>query len=253
MNSNNAVDMSAAIILCSLEKAKSLGIDQSKWVFPWVGTEANDTHFVSERENLYSSPAIRIAGIRAMELAGLSPEKIDLVDLYSCFPSAVQIAARELGFSLDRPLTVTGGLTFGGGPLNNYVMHSISRMVTLLREDRNKKGLITANGGFLTKHSFGIYSAAPPIQDFQYENSQAEVDEMPTREVATDYDGPATLESYTVMFKNDDPEIGHCACLTPQGKRTWGNVTDIRVLNLMQIEEFCGRKVFIDRNGMVSL
>ena len=253
MNSNNAVDMSAAIILCSLEKAKSLGIDQSKWVFPWVGTEANDTYFVSERENFYSSPAIRIAGIRAMELAGLSPDKIDLVDLYSCFPSAVQIAASELGFSLDRSLTVTGGLTFGGGPLNNYVMHSISRMVTLLREDRNKKGLITANGGFLTKHSFGIYSAAPPIRDFQYENLQAEVDRMPTREVAADYDGPATLESYTVMFKNDNPEIGHCACLTPQGKRTWANVTDIRVLNLMQVEEFCGRKVFIDGNGMVSL
>ena len=165
MNSNNSVDMSAAIILCNIKKAKSLGIDQSKWVFPWVGTEANDKHFVSERENLYSSPAIRIAGRRAMELVGLSPDEIDLVDLYSCFPSAVQIAARELSFSLDRPLTVTGGLTFAGGPLNNYVMHSISRMVTLLREDRNKKGLITANGGFLTKHSFGIYSATPPIRD----------------------------------------------------------------------------------------
>ena len=253
MNSNNSVDMSAAIILCNIKKAKSLGIDQSKWVFPWVGTEANDKHFVSERENLYSSPAIRIAGRRAMELVGLSPDEIDLVDLYSCFPSAVQIAARELGFSLDRPLTVTGGLTFGGGPLNNYVMHSISRVVTLLREDRNKKGLITANGGFLTKHSFGIYSATPPIRDFQYENLQAEVDKMPTREMAADYEGPATLESYTVMFKNDKPEIGHCACLTPEGKRTWANITDISVLNLMQVEEFCGRKVFIDGNGMVSL
>ena len=188
-----------------------------------------------------------------MELAGLSPDEIDLVDLYSCFPSAVQIAARELSFSLDRPLTVTGGLTFAGGPLNNYVMHSISRVVTLLREDRNKKGLITANGGFLTKHSFGIYSATPPIRDFQYENLQAEVDKMPTREMAAYYEGPATLESYTVMFKNDKPEIGHCACLTSEGKRTWANITDISVLNLMQVEEFCGRKVFIDGNGMVSL
>mgnify|MGYP001169233212 FL=1 len=249
MNSNNAVDMSAAIILCSVEKAKSLGIDKSKWIYPWVGTEANDTYFVSERENLYSSPAIRIAGRRAMELAGLSPDKIDLVDLYSCFPSAVQIAARELGFSLDRPLTVTGGLTFGGGPLNNYVMHSISRMVALLRESPEKKGMITANGGFLTKHSFGIYSATSPVRDFQYENLQAEVNEMPTRESVADYEGPATLESYTVMFSNENPEIGHCACLTPEGKRTWANVTDNDVLELMQVEEFCGRRVLVDGKG----
>mgnify|MGYP003324949063 CR=1 FL=1 len=252
MNSNNAVDMSAAIILCSVEKAKSLGIEKSRWVYPWVGTEANDTHFVSERENLHSSPAIRIAGRRAMELARLSPDEIDLVDLYSCFPSAVQIAARELGFPLDRPLTVTGGLTFGGGPLNNYVMHSISRMVSLLRESRAKKGMITANGGFLTKHSFGIYSASPPVRDFQYENLQPKVNEMPTRESVTDYEGPAILESYTVMFASENPDVGHCACLTPEGKRTWANVSDNDVLELMQVEEFCGRQVFLDGKGTLS-
>jgi len=154
-----------------------------------------------------------------------------------------------LGFPLDRPLTVTGGLTFGGGPLNNYVMHSISRMVTLLRENREKKGMITANGGFLTKHSFGIYSATSPVWDFQYENLQAEVNEMPTRESVADYEGPATLESYTVMFSNENPEIGHCACLTPEGKRTWANVTDNDVLELMQVEEFCGRRVLVDGKG----
>ena len=109
--------------------------------------------------------------------------------------------------------------------------------------------MITANGGFLTKHSFGIYSATSPVRDFQYENLQAEVNEMPTRESVTDYEGPATLESYTVMFSNENPDVGHCACLTPEGKRTWANVADSDVLELMQVEEFCGRQVILDGKG----
>ena len=109
MNSNNAVDMASALIMCSVEKAKSLGIDESKWVYPWSGTDAYDHNFVSERDNLYSSPAIRLAGSRAMEMVNLSAGEMDFVDIYSCFPSAVQVAANELGFSLSRPLTVTGG------------------------------------------------------------------------------------------------------------------------------------------------
>ncbi len=252
MNSNNAVDMASAIIICSVRKAKSLGVDESKWIYPWVGTEANDTYLVSARENLYSSPAIRVAGRRAMDLAGLTADTIDLVDIYSCFPSAVQIAARELGFSLEQPLTVTGGLTFGGGPLNNYVMHSISRMVDLLRVGTEKKGLITANGGFLTKHAFGIYSAMPPKEDFQYENMQSMVDEMPTREWVVEHEGEVTVESYTVMFAGGEVDVGHCACITSDGKRTWANVSDSEVLVAMQGEEFCGRKARVEAGGMLK-
>ena len=58
-------------------------------------------------------------------------------DLYSCFPSAVQVAMRALGIADDdaRPLTVTGGLGFAGGPVNNYPTHAIARMVEVLRGD----------------------------------------------------------------------------------------------------------------------
>ena len=117
-----------------------------------------------------------MAGRRALELCSLTPADVDHVDVYSCFPSAVQIGAREIGLDLNRPLTVTGGLTFAGGPLNNYVMHSIARMAELLRENSNAKGLITANGGYLTKHAFGVYSATPPSTPFQHQDVQAEVD-----------------------------------------------------------------------------
>ncbi len=253
MNSNNAVDMSAAIILCSLEKARALGIPENRLVYPWAGTDAHDTYFVSERDNLHSSPAIRIAGARVLELAGLTTESLDFVDVYSCFPSAVQVAAGELGLPLDRQLTVTGGMTFGGGPLNNYVMHSIARTVELLRENPGGKALVTANGGFLTKHAFGVYSTEPPAQDFLHQNVQEEVDHCPRRECLAGYEGKAHIESYTVMFSGEGPAVGHAACLTSAGKRTWANTTDPDVMAAMTKEEFCGHPVTVDSEGNFSV
>ena len=35
-----------------------------------------------------------------LELAGVGVDDIDHVDVYSCFPSAVQVAAAELGLPL---------------------------------------------------------------------------------------------------------------------------------------------------------
>ena len=134
MNANNNVDQAAALILCSEAKARALGIPRDKWVYPWTGTDAKDHYLASNRDNFHSSPAIRIAGGRTLEAAGLTPGQLDFVDLYSCFPVAVQVAAAELGLDPARALTVTGGLTFAGGPLNNYVMHAIARMAELLRD-----------------------------------------------------------------------------------------------------------------------
>ncbi len=253
MNANNSVDMGAAIIMCSVARAKELGVDESQWVYPWVGTDAHDTYTVSERDNLYSSPAIRIAGQRALELAGLGVDDLDFVDIYSCFPVAVQVAAAELGLPLDRELTVTGGLTFGGGPLNNYVMHSIARMVELLRDNPGKKGLVTANGGFLTKHAFGVYSTEAPQGDYKHENLQSQVDACPAREWVVDHDGDVTIESYTVMFSGDVAAVGHFACLTPEGKRTWANSSDPDILKDMQVTEYCGRAARIDGAGNLTL
>ncbi len=148
---------------------------------------------MSERDNLHSSPAIRIAGRRALELAEVEVGDLDHVDLYSCFPSSVQVAAQELGLSHDRPLSVTGGLTFGGGPLNNYVMHSIARTAELLRQRPGGRALVTANGGMLTKHSFGVYGTEPPAHEFRHQNLQAEVDQTPKRDVVADHNGSAEI------------------------------------------------------------
>jgi len=251
MNSNNNVDQAAALIMCSVATAKRLGIGQTRWIYPWAGTDAHDHYYVSNRDNLYTSPAIRFAGNRCLELAGVEAARLDHVDLYSCFPVAVEVAAAELGLDEHRPLTVTGGLTFAGGPLNNYVMHSIARMAEILRTEPAATGLVTANGGYLTKHAFGVYAAEPPSKSFRHEDLQARVDATPHREVVLAHRGNVEVESYSVMYENDQPAIGYVACRLPDGRRAWGNTRDSAVLDAMTRREYCGTPARLDGEGNV--
>ena len=253
LNSNNSVDMGSALILTSVATARALGIDESKWVYPHAGTDAHDTYAVSHRDNMHSSPAIRVASRRALELADLTPDAVDHVDVYSCFPSAVQIGATEAGLGLDRTLTVTGGLTFNGGPLNNYVSHAIARMAEVLRADPGSRGLVTANGGYLTKHAFGVYSTEAPERPFRHQDVQDEVDPFPSRDLVETHIGEATVEGYTVMYGPNGLDAAYMTCLTPDGARALATTTDADVMQAMTEEEFCGRSGRLDANGAISL
>ena len=241
MNANMSVDMAAALIVCSLERAQRLGVAEDKRVYPVSGAEGYDHSSASVRDNFHTSPGVRITGERALELAGIGVADLDFVDLYSCFPSAVQIAADELGLAHDRPLTVTGGLTFGGGPLNNYVMHSIARTVELLREKPEGNALVTGNGGNLYKHAHGVYSGMPPRRDFQWADVKARIAALPKRNCLPAYEGSGAVESYTVMYQDDKPRIGHVSFLTTGGERTWVNVEDQALLADMAHADFCER------------
>ena len=247
MNANNNVDQAAALILCSEAKAAALGISKDKWIYPWSGTDGQDHDLASSRDNFYRSPAIRIAGNRALELAGLTPRELDFVDVYSCFPVAVQVAAAELGLDTTRPLTVTGGLTFAGGPLNNYVMHSIARMAELLRASPGTHGLITANGGILSKHAFGVYSTTPPAGGFRYANPQRQIDAAaPPRAVVSRHEGPAEVEGYCVLYDKNGPQVANIALRLAGGERAWANCADSDTMAAMHTEEFCGRTTTVN-------
>jgi acetyl-CoA C-acetyltransferase len=252
MCANSHVDMGAALILTSEATADRFGVPRDVRVYPHAATDAHDHAMVSWRDALHRSPAIRLAGRRALELAELSVDQVRHYDVYSCFPVAVQVAARELDLPGDRPWTVTGGLTFGGGPLNSYVMHSLARMTDVLRADAGAFGMCTANGGFLTKHAFGIYSTRPPEHAFRYADVQAEVDATPRRDAALEHDGDATIEAYTVTFGAEGPERAHTACRLPDGRRAWANIDDPAVMQAMQHEEWCGRRVCL-QDGMATV
>jgi acetyl-CoA C-acetyltransferase len=254
MNSNNQVEQGAGLILCSVEAARSLGVASDRWIFPLSGTDAHDHWFVSNRFDLHSSPAVRFAGRRALDLAGIGIDDVAHVDLYSCFPSAVQIAAHELGLGLDRPLTVTGGMSFAGGPWNNYPMHGIATMSGRLRDDPGAIGLCTSNGGYTTKHAIGLYATTPPATGFRHADVQAEVDATPSRPAADGYEGAATVESYTVMHDRDGtPETGLLALLTPSGARAWGSTSEPDVLRLLEATECVGRPATVAPGGGVEL
>lgn len=253
MNSNNMVDQAAAVVLCSVAKAEQLQIPPDRWVFPHAGTDSHDTYSIADRDELHRSPAIRIAGARVLELAGAGLDDIDYVDVYSCFPSAVQVAARELGLPVgdaSRPLTVTGGLTFAGGPWNNYVMHSIATMAQRLRENPGTLGLITANGGYLTKHSFGVYGATPPATAFRWEDVQADVDRQPTRPVAIEWEGIGTVESWTTPYgREGNPEKAYLSVRTPDGARALAVVPDADDAAATVAEDIAGAKVRVRADG----
>lgn len=249
MNANARVDMGAGLLLCSLEIARSAGVPEERLVFLHAATEANDPELLSTRHALHRSPAIRLAGARALELAGRSAEDIDHVDLYSCFPSSVQVAARELGLPEGRRLTVSGGLTFGGGPLNSAVLHAIARMAEVLRQARGTAGLVHGNGGWLAKHAFAVYGTEPPPAGFRAESLQAQVDALPVREARVDHEGAITLEGYTVAHRKGAPQRAIAACLTGDGARTWGVLDDPAVMEAMMREEFCGRRGRLDGRG----
>ena len=142
----------------------------------------------------------------------------------------MQVAAAEIGISTAdpaRPLTVTGGLTFAGGPWNNYVMHSIATMAEKLAQAPGTRGLITANGGYLTKHAFGVYSAEPPPAEFRWEDVQEAVDREPTRRAIADFEGVGTLETWTASFDRDGrPDKAFLAVRTPDDARALAVVTD---------------------------
>jgi len=169
-------DQAAALVVCSLAAARRAGV-ADRAVYVWSGAEAVDVRFVASRPDPGRSPAIAAAGEALFTSAtaaagrGVGIDDVDRMDLYSCFPSAVQMACDALGLVGDdaRGLTVTGGLPYFGGPGNNYTTHGIATLTDLLRDGEGtgtRLGLATGLGWFVTKHALGLYGSTPPPAGF---------------------------------------------------------------------------------------
>ena len=231
MNSNAFIDQSAAVILTSVAKAKELGIPRDRWVYLHGCADAYDHWYLSDRINFHSSPAMRRVAREAFEMADCTLDDIDALDLYSCFPSAVQIACEEMKIPLDDPrgLTVTGGLPYFGGPGNNYVTHSIAEMMNKVRAKPGSKGFVSGNGNYVTKQSAGIYSTEPADKPFAPKDPkiyQAEIDAAKGPAVTEHADGAATIETYTVMHDRKGPSFGILFGRLEDGSRFIANTPD---------------------------
>ena len=262
MCANLDVDQAAAFVLCSYDAARAAGVADDRMVFPIAGADAHDHYFVTERASLGASTAIGIAGRAALDAAGIDLDDVARFDLYSCFPSAVQLALASLGLAGpdggdDRPITVTGGLSFAGGPGNNYVSHSIARMVDACRRDPGTTGLVTALGWYATKHSVGLYSSEPPVAGFRAVDpaeTQHAVDAGPSRDPAGLVDASGTVEATSVAFDRDGaPTIGILSVLLPDGRRALANCFDADALGAMCVDAWEGRTVALRADGDVNL
>jgi acetyl-CoA C-acetyltransferase len=256
MCANIDVDQAAAIFLCSYAAARSAGVSDDRMVFLHTAAEAHDHWFVTERDTLTRSPAIAAMVTDMFAASGHSVDDIAHFDLYSCFPSAVQVAQREIGIGSDRVLTVTGGLGFAGGPVNNYPTHAIARMVEVLRTEPGALGLTTALGWYITKHAAALWSTEPPADGFRRvpsDATQERVDALPRRESAGLVDGEATLEATSVAHSREgDPASGLVTALLPDGRRAVATADDPELLRAFTVESWEGRRIRVINDGSVN-
>ncbi|MFX0023263.1 MAG: hypothetical protein ACFE9S_13130 [Candidatus Hermodarchaeota archaeon] len=248
MVANLYVDQAASIIITSEKLARELGIDPKFWVYPMGGVDLKNIFYLSQRPKLYDSPAIREASRLALDQAGLKLNDIDAFDLYSCFPCMVEIAKREIGIEEDDPrdLTLTGGLSFFGGPFSSYSMHSIVSAVNLIQKNPLMKIMVLANGGYNTVQSIGIYGNKPPPEAWyenDYEDIQNSMIDKPLPEPVLKAYGNLTIEGYTIINDRKGlPDYGVVIGRLESGERTFASIiTDSETFLKLEKQELVGK------------
>jgi len=259
MCSNKFVDQSAALIMSNNENAEQLGIDRKKWIYLMGGADLKNIHKVTQRPNLHDSPAAREGSRIALERAGLTLDEIDSFDIYSCFPSVVQIIKNEIGITENDPrkLTITGGLPYFGGPWSNYSMHAIVSAVDVIRKNPSKKIMVVANGGYNTKQSFGIYGTEPSYKgstEIDVKEIQKTILEKNLPEPVINANGNLTIDAYTFFYERDGTlkrgiVIGHLE----DGVRTCAFIdAKPEVLSELEQQELVGRTFPVSYNSKID-
>ena len=231
LNSNMFVDQAAALLMMSTAAADRLGVPADKRVYLHGCADTHEKMLVSDRVDYWSSPAVRVGAAHALAQAGKTVDELTHIELYSCFPVAVEIAADMIGIAHDDPrgLTLTGGLPYFGGPGNNYSTHGIAEMVARCRAAPGSFGLVFANGGYLTKHGFGVYSTEPTPGAWRRADPasyQTGIDAMPSPPLAEKPNGKGVVETFTAIFNKSEPAIGTIIGRLDSGERFLAQMRD---------------------------
>ncbi len=240
------VDMAAANLLVTDEVADRWGVPDDRRIYLQGWGFARDASHVAARESLSSSPAMCTATSDALAMAGLESDQIDVFDLYSCFGSAIQFARDALGLRDDdpRPISLTGGLPYHGGPGSNYMNHSISTLVGHLRSSNDTTGMVTGIGMHMTKHVAGIWSSErpkhplPPIDQPQ----QAVLEDAENaRPVVESMDGQVTIAAASVIHGPDGAPQGVIAIgESTDGSRCYARSIDTDLIELVLADQWVG-------------
>jgi acetyl-CoA C-acetyltransferase len=243
------VDMAAALLVATHERADALGVPAERRVYLRGWCHASDPTYVAEHPDLTRSPAMRAAATTALAAAGASVDDVAHLDLYSCFASSLHFAGDALGVATSDPrgLTVTGGLPYHGGPGSGYLTHSIGTMADVLRADPGALGMVSGVGMHMTKHVFGVYSTTPPGEDLAPPDEaavQARLDGHTRPAIVDEHEGEATVAAYSVVHGRDgEPEWGLLVCDLGGGRRTYAKLLDGADLRAAEEQELVGRTV----------
>ncbi len=252
MVANLPVDQGAAVLMCSLGRARDLGVDPDLLVFPWAHVTGDDPALVSHRPALDRSVALQVMAPELLEAGGVELDEVAHFDLYSCFPVAVEMAADALGLGLDDPrgLTVTGGLTFAGGPGNNYVTHSLSSMVQRLRAMPGSIGLVSGLSYFATGHAMGLYSTRPPEHAFEDRDLQPVLAQFPLQAVADHLTGDVEVETYTVLHDREHGPISAIFAVRDRNQvRSWATFAEEGTLGEISGTDLLGTRGTMGLDG----
>lgn len=240
------VDQAAALLLCSAGRAEALGIPRSRWVFPAASAEANHMLPVSARAELVRCAGADVAAAAVLEASGIAPDAIDLVDLYSCFPVAVEAFAEAAGLDPDGAHTITGGMPFAGGPYNNYFFQATARAGQLLRSGAGRHALLSCVSGIMTKQAFALWSSEPPAEGFQRRDvtdaAAAAARELPVEEA---YTGAGRVAGCTVLHGRGQAPRAVLLVDTAKGTRALATSEAEDVIAAIESEEWVGRQVEI--------
>jgi acetyl-CoA C-acetyltransferase len=228
MVANISVNQGAGFIVTSLQRAVSRGIDEARLVYVGAGAAAAEPDDILARDSYARSASLEASLRLALARNCLTADALDYAELYSCFPCVPKMARRALPWTLEREASVVGGLTFGGGPIGNYMSHAVVSMVHRLRH-RGRHGLLFGNGGYATHNHSIVLSRVPPAPEVPALDFDAQDEADRTRGVAPPiqpaYAGPATIETYTVFYGRDGaPRGGVVIARTPPGARSLAHV-----------------------------
>ena len=237
------VNQASAMIICSENLANNLDIPLSKRVYPVASSESNHMIAPIQRPHLSKSYGLDLAVKFIKDVCRNNNIEPNLYELYSCFPIAVQMFSDSLGLNENQSKTVTGGMSFAGGPLNNYMIHSTVKMLSKIRSDHSNIGLVTGVSGMMTKQALALWSKKPLI-DFITKDvtKDAKLEEIPVQ-MSAEFEGMATIIGYTI-FKDNNGELKAVIYSEDSKKKRKVLISyDKEILKSMGEEEWVGKNI----------
>jgi acetyl-CoA C-acetyltransferase len=193
-----------------------------------------------------------VLGRAAERHIGRPLRELRLAEVYSCFPAAVRVQQRELGLPPSGTPTLTGGMTFAGGPFNHFVLQSLLTLGRRLRDEPAELGLATTVSGMLSKPGLAVWSASPPTAPGGALLADLAAEAAAATEIVPVVDGPpadatpASVASFTVMPGGRtglEPARTAIVADLPDGVRTAATCEDAATARLAVAEGLIGRLV----------